>query len=563
MTIEITIEEANKLKVDELKTVLKNHGLSVVGKKTDLLDRLIEHINGSKVENNESKISNNIDEPIIAKEIEISTDPIVSVEEPIISNSLPVLNNEETEAETIDDLYNFDNEDHIPISSSVILNDDVVDYSDEIVIENSNVTNETINEESIKTAVVENKPILAKGKDANELKQKLIQLKALKATPTKEQTKDANDTTKTPSTSKEGKIIVLNKNAPLKITIPNLPTKIENNIEKTNEKSIEKINENENENKKKNEKLFEKTIENTNAKVIEKLVEKVIIEEPKVSIETTHIRIDNFTRPLQIVDLLLWIQQITGFNYLTEQSIWINRIKSHCYIDLQSIEHSKQLINKINGLKFPKESKLLLICNYTQISVDEIRTGHVEGTLKPNEWKSHKFLSKNNTNNPINLTLNTNNATNDNSNDNSNINITSNIISNVISNVNSNMNLNTNVITNLSINITPINAATTIFKSAFNSLNKPITPKSINGLNDRIGGVLKVEDGLQSRKKRLEIENNTILTSKSNNQSKIAKFSHNNSNNSNNISNNNETMKLDSMKPMKKILKKKMKQLKQ
>lgn len=106
------------------------------------------------------------------------------------------------------------------------------------------------------------------------------------------------------------------------------------------------------------------------------------------------VRIDNFQRPLHLKGLISWINEICDFQ-INEDDIWINFIKTHCYLDCHSVEQASQCISKLNGLKYPLTSKILLEVNYTKVSPQEAPR-HTEASLKPGEWlKSNNPYSNN------------------------------------------------------------------------------------------------------------------------------------------------------------------------
>ena len=101
------------------------------------------------------------------------------------------------------------------------------------------------------------------------------------------------------------------------------------------------------------------------------------------------VRIDNFQRPLNIKSLLKWLEENVCHFPIKEENIWINSIKTHCYIDFESNEQALQCIEKVTGLCFPATSTLKLEADFTSISAHDAPIA-VEASLKPGQWKSGK-----------------------------------------------------------------------------------------------------------------------------------------------------------------------------
>lgn len=112
--------------------------------------------------------------------------------------------------------------------------------------------------------------------------------------------------------------------------------------------------------------------------------------------KTTHIRIDNFQRPLNVKNLVKWLSDILQIS-VTEDKIWFNFIKTHCYIDFQSIEDAEICISKVTGLKYPNTSTAILSAHFTTVSVADAPTS-TEASLKPAEWLKYKTIDSNQSN---------------------------------------------------------------------------------------------------------------------------------------------------------------------
>lgn len=101
---------------------------------------------------------------------------------------------------------------------------------------------------------------------------------------------------------------------------------------------------------------------------------------------TTHVRIDNFQRPLNQKNLLRWLSDKIGSD-LKDSDIWINGIKTHCYLDLGSVEEAKRCIDAVTGQKYPETNTMLLSAHFTRVTVAEAPSS-AEAALKPGEWRS-------------------------------------------------------------------------------------------------------------------------------------------------------------------------------
>lgn len=100
--------------------------------------------------------------------------------------------------------------------------------------------------------------------------------------------------------------------------------------------------------------------------------------------KTRHVRIDNFQRPLSVKSLINWLGEMCE-ELISEDSIWINLIKTHCYIDFASIDSAENCICKVNGAKFPSTNPNFLVAHFTAVSA-KCAPIHPEAALKYNEW---------------------------------------------------------------------------------------------------------------------------------------------------------------------------------
>lgn len=98
-----------------------------------------------------------------------------------------------------------------------------------------------------------------------------------------------------------------------------------------------------------------------------------------------HVRIDNFQRPLHVKALIEWLQALC-LCVISPEAIWVNSIKTHCYVDFNSLTEAKLCIDKVTGLKFPLTSTYILQADFTLVSAAEAPHS-TEAALKPGAWK--------------------------------------------------------------------------------------------------------------------------------------------------------------------------------
>lgn len=83
-----------------------------------------------------------------------------------------------------------------------------------------------------------------------------------------------------------------------------------------------------------------------------------------------HVRIDHFQRPLNIKGLVQWLSDICGLS-IFEDAVWINGIKTHCYLDLSSEEEAERCIQVITGQRYPSTNTNTLVASFSSISVKD------------------------------------------------------------------------------------------------------------------------------------------------------------------------------------------------
>jgi SAP domain/RNSP1-SAP18 binding (RSB) motif len=102
-----------------------------------------------------------------------------------------------------------------------------------------------------------------------------------------------------------------------------------------------------------------------------------------------HVRIDNFQRPLTDKLLFEWLAKVLGHEVAREK-LWMNKIKTHCYIDFETLELANACIAAVTGQKVDDKHSLHLVAASTDVSSKDAENS-IEGKLKPNEWKNSKM----------------------------------------------------------------------------------------------------------------------------------------------------------------------------
>lgn len=101
-----------------------------------------------------------------------------------------------------------------------------------------------------------------------------------------------------------------------------------------------------------------------------------------------HVRIDNFQRPLTDKILFEWLAKTLGHEVRKEQ-LWMNKIKTHCYVDFDSYDLATHCIKAVTGLKVDSKHTLELVADFTDVS-SLLAENSLEGKMKPNEWKNRR-----------------------------------------------------------------------------------------------------------------------------------------------------------------------------
>ena len=105
-----------------------------------------------------------------------------------------------------------------------------------------------------------------------------------------------------------------------------------------------------------------------------------------IRLPTQYVRIDNFQRPWNIRNFQKWLGDKLSVNIVDSQ-VWVNAIKTHCYIDFESIDLAEKCIKAVSGVKYPDTSTLELVGNFTVVSAGQAPTSS-EAAMKPIEWLS-------------------------------------------------------------------------------------------------------------------------------------------------------------------------------
>lgn len=115
-------------------------------------------------------------------------------------------------------------------------------------------------------------------------------------------------------------------------------------------------------------------------------------EEPIFSISnpSRHIRIDNFQRPLLNKCLISWLEELCGHS---DFDIWLNPIKTHCYLTFTSVDAARYCLEKVQGKKFDHLQRLPLVASFTTVSSKEAPTSS-EAALPPKEYRQKAIFAQ-------------------------------------------------------------------------------------------------------------------------------------------------------------------------
>ena len=105
-----------------------------------------------------------------------------------------------------------------------------------------------------------------------------------------------------------------------------------------------------------------------------------------------HVRIDNFQRPLTDKALYTWMTEKLG-HPVDNTQLWINKIKTHCYMDFPTREAAQACIDAVTGCKVDSKHSMVLEADFTDISVAGAEESG-EAKCKPGEWKAFRDAAK-------------------------------------------------------------------------------------------------------------------------------------------------------------------------
>jgi len=97
-----------------------------------------------------------------------------------------------------------------------------------------------------------------------------------------------------------------------------------------------------------------------------------------------YVRIDNFQRPLNLKALMQWLQETCQCE-LNPDAVWMNGIKTHCYVDFPDAPAAQRCVAGVPGLRFPPSSTKSLVAGFTWVSAAEAPQSS-EATLKVGQW---------------------------------------------------------------------------------------------------------------------------------------------------------------------------------
>jgi hypothetical protein len=143
------------------------------------------------------------------------------------------------------------------------------------------------------------------------------------------------------------------------------------------------------EGKTKEEKIAE--LKAKTARVAQEAQQKQLLALQPTNKKSCNVRIDNFIRPLTHKGLVQWLQDKLGSSIaLAMNDVWVNGIKTHCYVTLPSEDVAAHLINSTNGCQWLEGTSgggSTLSSDFTQISA-HVADRSREAKLAPGTWKA-------------------------------------------------------------------------------------------------------------------------------------------------------------------------------
>jgi len=117
----------------------------------------------------------------------------------------------------------------------------------------------------------------------------------------------------------------------------------------------------------------------------------VVSKSAAVNPVSRFLRIDNFQRPLKLESLQTWLQNRLNHSVPLE-NIWINSIKSHCYVTFETEAEAVACRESVNGELWTSSSAIPLMADFTLVSAQEAGTAP-EAQLKPGTWLQKALAS--------------------------------------------------------------------------------------------------------------------------------------------------------------------------
>jgi hypothetical protein len=382
-----TTEDANKMLVADLKNELKQRGASTNGKKAELLERLVELLEKEKTsqsnqggfyfseepEPHEKTTEETTEEKAVVSTQEAPQDhPSVHTEEnlvePEVSEKPKELMEENNSPAELTEVVTSNK----PPSAEV--ETDVAEQSTLKEESALNTEQETMEMDSSVVPEAHNVPISSQPAPEQNISQMSPVKEALETKSESPKQTDAKlEIPQQPPQQQSEKAQASTENEMKTDTHHSTGVPITTTAESTDNNNINNDN---------TLSLGERIKQNMKKRKSEEDLARE--QQPQPLGKTTHVRIDNFQRPLMNKNLMKWLSEKTG-STVNEQNLWINSIKTHCYVDFPTMEEAENCINKISGLKFPDTNTQLLSAHFTTVSVKEAPTSN-EGTMKPGEW---------------------------------------------------------------------------------------------------------------------------------------------------------------------------------
>ena len=100
---------------------------------------------------------------------------------------------------------------------------------------------------------------------------------------------------------------------------------------------------------------------------------------------------------LLVTALLQWLNDRITDNcssavMLNTENLWVNSIKTHCYVSLPSESFALEFIKAVHNCRWPDTGSIvntgLLQADFTTVSATDADTS-MEATMKPSEWKDY------------------------------------------------------------------------------------------------------------------------------------------------------------------------------